>query len=143
MACKAAERLRSKRRKYFCACERIWTAVLVATSRSMAFHSRPYMARACRKRLCSSSVQYSRRLVRTYFLRVVLVGSTALGSLMESFKELTALSGDDDDDGSEVNGVEGMEERSWAEGTGCAEAGPVEVTPGALDDIMFTDLLTH
>lgn len=38
---RAAERLRSSRRKYFWAWERIWTAVLVATSRSMAFHSRP------------------------------------------------------------------------------------------------------
>ena len=71
---------RSRRRKYFCACERICTAVLVATTRSMAFHSRPYLDSASTKRACSSSVQYWRRLVSTYFLRGGLLGERSARS---------------------------------------------------------------
>lgn len=73
---------RSRRRKYFCACERICTVDLVITTRSMAFQSRPCLDKAETNLACSSSVQYCRLLVSTYFLRVRLIVVVALGGVV-------------------------------------------------------------
>lgn len=64
----------------------------------MAFHSRPCLAKAETKRACSSSVQYCRRLVRTYFLR----GGFLIG-------EVEVVEGNGVVDGVEVGGGVGIE----------------------------------
>lgn len=60
--------------KYFCACERIWITLFVRTCVSICFQLRPNFFSASRKAACSSSVQFSRFLVITYFLRGFLRG---------------------------------------------------------------------
>lgn len=47
---------------------------LVRTWLSICFHERPYFLRASRKSWCSSSVQFSRFFVITYFLRCFFAG---------------------------------------------------------------------
>lgn len=63
----------------------------------MAFHSRPYRASALRNRLCSSSVQYSRRLVSTYFLRVVFAAAATTTAAGCSCLSPGVVAGVDDD----------------------------------------------